>query len=186
MRLAMHAFRSFAATTILVLSATASGAELFRNSYITFELPHGWDCKAVETEWVCRPREVETARRTIVVLTAKVRGPNDRMDFYEDYLGTPRPPTVRGDGRERPLSTVIYMRREQMAGREWVRARHYQSLLPRFYSEYFATIDGQLAILLTFSAHEDHFEELFPLATPLVASIAPIPLAMPNDPRDPE
>jgi hypothetical protein len=144
------------------------------------ELPPGWSCTSEGTEWVCRPGDPHLARRALVVLTAKVPGPNDTVNYYWDYLRTPRPAEFRGDGTERPMSTVLDVRRETIAGRDWIRARHRDGLLPGWVSEYVATVNDDLAILLTFSAKDDSFEQTLSVVAPLIQSISPMRLPASN------
>lgn len=153
--------RSFLAGAILTGAAFAGLYEAtsrytpepwrrFYNSYVSFNLPPEWRCRAEGTEWVCRSDDSEVARRSIVVLTAKVIGPNDNFDFYRQYLETPKQPN-RVDGTPAPPSRVISLERRRIGDLEWLVGIHHGSLLPDYESQYYVAISKDVSVLLTFS-----------------------------------
>jgi hypothetical protein len=161
----------FVVSQLLLASVSQARAETFRNSYISFELPSGWTCALEETEWVCSDEAEGKQRSAIIILTAKERGDADRFDLYEDHLSISRPlmdTTGLPTGRS---STVEFVKRETIAGRMWVHGRQFESEVPNFYTDYFATVDDRVAILVTFSAHRQFFQRTFDRFYPSIASI---------------
>ncbi|NPU13075.1 hypothetical protein HL666_20095 [Bradyrhizobium sp. 83002] len=161
----------FIVCQLLLACVSDAHSETFRNSYISFELPSGWTCALEETEWVCSDETEVKQRTAIIILTAKERGDIDRFDLYEDHLSTSRPlmdsnglPTGRS-------STVEFVKRETIGDRIWVRSRQFESEVPNFFTEYFATVDGRIAILVTFSAHRQYFSRAFDRVYPSIATI---------------
>jgi hypothetical protein len=159
----------------LLMLAGGSGlvAETFQNSYISFELPPGWGCKIEQTEWVCSDRAESPQSSAIIILTAKDRGTIDRLDLYEDELSRPRP--LR-DTNGNPLgrsSRVFFVRPEIISTRTWIHGRQFESEVPNYYTDYFATVDDQIAILVTFSAHSSVFDRAFAQFYPSMATIQP-------------
>ena len=61
-------------TMILLLLSLAlpAQAELFRNAYVSFELPPNWACKLEKTEWVCTSKYAKNVKEAIIVLTILV------------------------------------------------------------------------------------------------------------------
>jgi hypothetical protein len=141
--------------TCLLSISSVSEAKLFRNAYVSFELPGRWDCHLEGTEWVCSSQLKDKSREAIIILTAKEVGPSDTLEAYEQHLKTPR---VIPGGRGRPShSQVKHMKRRQIAGHAWVDSMHMGSEIPSYYTRYLATIKDRLAILVTFSAHQRHY-----------------------------
>lgn len=161
----------FVVCQLLLACVSDAHSETFRNSYISFELPSGWSCALEETEWVCSDETEGKQRTAIIILTAKERGDIDRFDLYEDHLSTSRPlmdskglPTGRS-------STVEFVRRETIGGRLWIHGRQFESEVANFYTDYFATVDDRIAILVTFSAHRQFFQRAFDRFYPTMATI---------------
>src|SRR5882672_11971823 len=106
-----------AAIQILLALASAASADVFRNSYVSFELPPGWKCNLEGMEWVCEDEAEGKQKTAIIILTAKEQGSEDRLDLYEDHLSATAPlmdnkgmPTGRS-------STLEFIRRETIGDR---------------------------------------------------------------------
>ena len=84
----------FITLNLNVLSPQMVEAKVFRNSYLSFELPDKWDCYLENTAWVCRyaisknclgpnsstptcEEQRKKAREAIIILAAKEVGPKD-------------------------------------------------------------------------------------------------------------
>lgn len=167
-----NALRFFFPLTIfalLLVYPPTSEAKSFRNSYVSFELPSKWDCYLENTAWVCRyaiskscigPQASSKAcqdqrtktREAIIILTAKEVGPKDSFKVYYDHLKQPRPIVTR-KGR-RTKSKIIHVKPVTIEGQKWVDGMHLGSEIPHYYTRYLATIKGNIAVLVTFSAHK--------------------------------
>ena len=134
-------------------------AKVFRNDYVSFELPSGWDCKLEKTEWVCQGKQ-DALKEAIIILTAKEVGVIDSLDQYTTYLKTPR--QIVGDKGQSIRSQVQDVRNRKIANHNWVDGRHLSSELPNFYTRYLATTKSSIAILVTFSAHKTEFSKYSP------------------------
>jgi LPXTG-motif cell wall-anchored protein len=130
-------------------------AKLFRNAYLQFELPEQWNCILEGTEWVCSSSNKESARESIIILTAKEVGPQDSMATYETHLKTPR--QVKMSNGKTSVSQVKNIRTRKINEHLWVDALHLGSEIPGYYTRYVATLKDKLAILVTFSAHQKHY-----------------------------
>lgn len=139
---------------MLLLSAT-SHAELFRNSYVSFELPPNWDCKLDGTEWVCVSKYSKQSKEAIIILTAKEVGPTDSLDTYMAHLKTPR--SLPDKTGKMAMSQVINVQQRMIANHPWIDGMQKGSEIASYYTRYLATVKDRLAILVTFSAHTDHY-----------------------------
>lgn len=86
----------------------------------------------------------------------KYRGSDDTFEAYRAHLLRPRN-TRSADGTI-VQSEVRRVDTRRVAGYDWVSALHYQSEVPGYFTEYYATVTSHVAILVTFSAHRDHVE----------------------------
>jgi hypothetical protein len=160
---------------IFLICSAPLAAETFQSSYMSFELPPRWTCQLEQAEWVCEDGSEGPQKSAIIILTAKERGAIDRLDIYEDELSRPRP--LR-DTNGNPLgrsSRVIFVRSEAIGARTWIHGRQFESEVPNYYTEYFATVDDQIAILVTFSAHSSIFDRALQQFYPSMATIQPKP-----------
>ena len=144
-------------------------AKIFRNSYVSFELPPKWDCYLENTAWVCRYAIAKTCKgaksgskgckdqkqktkEAIIILTAKEVGPKDSFQIYHKHLKTPRPIVTRKGVRAK--SKIIHVKHVSIANHRWIDGMHLGSEIPHYYTRYLATIKGNIAVLVTFSAHK--------------------------------
>lgn len=136
------------------LEVTAE-AKIFRNAYISFELPDIWKCTLEHTEWVCRSEVEKDSKEAIIILTAKEVGPTDSFDAYSQHLNRPQSNGVKTAGIP---SKIIYPPKQvQINDHPWVDGLHLASEVPNYFTRYLATIKDKIAVLVTFSAHKDHY-----------------------------
>ena len=147
-------------TTILIsllfFSATPAVAERFQNSYISFELPANWDCKLDATEWVCISKYAKQAKEAIIILTGKEAGPNDNLAAYKNHIATPKSLPDKS-GKMIPSKVLAAPKERIIANHPWVDGMHLGSEINSYYTRYLATVKDRLAILVTFSAHKEHY-----------------------------
>jgi hypothetical protein len=162
----------------LTLLAIDGRAEIFRNSYMSFELPANWECDLEVTEWVCGDKNYGDKRSAIIIMTAKVVGPTDRLDLYEDHLSTPRPLVDRDGNSLGRSSRVEFVKQERINDVDWIHGRQFESEVPNYYTDYFVGIQEGIAILVTFSAHESVFDSAYAQFFPSMSTIRAV--ATPN------
>ena len=136
------------------LSIPAS-AKLFRNAYVSFELPPNWKCSLEGTEWICVSKFSKRAKEAIVILTAKEVGPIDNFSAYQTHLKTPR--TLPDKNGKPTKSKVLHVRTKRINDFQWVDGMHLGSEISTYYTRYLATVKDRIAILVTFSAHKLHY-----------------------------
>ncbi|WP_157267979.1 hypothetical protein [Azohydromonas aeria] len=136
-----------------VLCATVTAAERFENIYLSFNLPDGWKCKQEETEFVCTPPS-PTGKNypAMMIMAAKLAGPDDTLAAYKLHLGQIPPATGRGTIVKSPIQTDIQ-------GVLWIDATLLGSEVENYYTRYMATVKGDVAVLFTFSVHKSRYED---------------------------
>lgn len=140
-------YRLFVSLSFILLSFSAH-AKVFRNAYISFEMPETWKCNLEQTEWVCRSEQTKESKEAIIILTAKEVGPTDTFALYESHMNTP--PTAE--------SKIVYKTKSvQINDQPWVDSLQLGSEVPNYFTRYLATIKDKIAILVTFSAHKQYY-----------------------------
>jgi hypothetical protein len=150
----MHKFRVLL-ITLMTLCCMSAHAKRFRNAYVSFELPPNWNCKLEGSEWVCENDFSGKTKEAIIILTAKEVGPTDTLAAYLAHLQTPR--MIAGAKGQLIKSQVIHVKERMIANQMWVDGMHLGSEVGPYFTRYLATIKERIAILVTFSAHKEHF-----------------------------
>ncbi len=130
--------------------------ESFRSEAFEFVLPSRWACQLEETEWVCNPK-TPPPHDAIIILVQKLRGPQDSLEAFETHLRTPKEST--GSEGEAVRSEVRHLRRTRIRGQDWVDALHLGSELPGFLTRYLTTTTSGRAVLITFSARVEAYDD---------------------------
>lgn len=149
----------------LILSALlipfSAQAKVFKNSYVTFEVPDNWNCMQEGVAWTCTPATPIEARESVIVLAAKVAGPEDNLVNFQTYLGQPKKLATKV-GTPMP-SQVMYAQERTLAGTKWIQAQHLGSEIQQFYTLYLATVKDSLAILISLSAEKSKYPKYNPV-----------------------
>lgn len=165
--LALAVLVSVALTLVFPLAAQGT---IFRNAYVSFEMPDNWKCNLEQTEWVCRSDDAQQAKEAIIILTAKETGPMDSFDAYLNHLNTPQQVTYRNIGTT--TSRIIYPpKRVTVNDQMWIDGLHLGSEVPSYFTRYLATIKNKIAVLVTFSAHRNKYTEYSPAFFKAVQSL---------------
>ncbi len=154
---------------ITLLPYEQSQAKVFRNSYVSFELPNRWDCYLENTAWICRyaiskvclgagankkecAEQRKKTKEAIIILAAKEVGPKDSFKEYYNHLKAPRPIITKGG--KRTSSKIIHVKPISIEKHRWIDGMHLGSEIPHYYTRYLATLKGNISVLVTFSAHK--------------------------------
>lgn len=148
-------FKFLKLLVFLIAAPLTLEAKIFKNAYISFQLPDRWECVLEDTEWVCRSRALDQAREAIIILTAKEVGPSDTLNDYLEFLKRPR--TITLPSQQKSLSRVYKVNEANINGQKWVDGLHLGSEIPNYFTRYLATIKDRIAILVTFSSHTQHY-----------------------------
>jgi hypothetical protein len=146
----------FATFAAFGTSGSALAAK-FANQFVEFELPPKWQCSLEGAEWVCQNTDPAKKKEAIIVLAAKLRGDQDTIEKYLDYLKSPKQWTSL-DGK--PVrSEPKYAKSQDLNGQLWVDALHLESEIPGFYTRYLATVKEDIGVLVTYSMHKDKHQQ---------------------------
>lgn len=132
-------------------------AKTFQNSYISFDVPDNWTCRQEGVAWTCTPTSPLNSKEAVIVLAAKVAGPEDNLNNFKSFLAQPKR-IVTKVGTPMP-SKMMYAQERTLAGTKWIQAQHLGSEIQDFYTLYLATVKDQLAILVSFSAEYQHYQD---------------------------
>ncbi|MBL7670192.1 MAG: hypothetical protein JNM39_06875 [Bdellovibrionaceae bacterium] len=142
-------------TLVAILVSFNSNAKVFRNAYISFEMPDTWKCVLEQTEWVCRsdPEKFQKeAKEAIIILTAKEVGPTDSLLQYEQHLNAPISTVGRNGATS--ISKIQYKAKQvKINDQVWIDGLHLGSEVNSYFTRYMATVKDKIAVLVTFSAH---------------------------------
>lgn len=138
------------------LVASTGFARNFKNAYISFEMLDTWKCNLEQTEWVCRAEDPQEAKEAVIILTAKEKGPTDTFPLYESHMSNPVITQNKAGGTM--TSNIVYKAAQlKVNDQPWLDALHGNSEVQNYLTRYLATIKDQIAILVTFSAHNKYY-----------------------------
>lgn len=145
----------FLTSLVFILLSFSAQAKVFRNAYISFEMPETWKCNLEQTEWVCRSEQSKESKEAIIILTAKEVGPTDTFPLYENHLNEPINSNLKGTSQ---ISKVVYKSKTVLINdQNWLDSLHMGSEVANYFTRYLATIKDRIAILVTFSAHKQFY-----------------------------
>jgi hypothetical protein len=141
---------------LFILVGSLAQARTFKNAYISFEMLDTWKCNLEQTEWVCRSQDPQESKEAVIILTAKEKGPTDTFPIYIDHLSKPMTLNLRTGGT---AQSIVNMppREEIINDQKWLDSLHTGSEVQNYFTRYLATIKDQIAILITFSAHNKYY-----------------------------
>lgn len=146
---------------LLLIGSVDAQSRTFKNAYISFEMQDNWKCNLEQTEWVCRAEDAQEAKEAVIILTAKEKGPTDSYPIYENHMNNPIN-TVTKTGT--PLTSLVKYKAQsqKINDQSWLDGLHQDSEVQNYFTRYLATIKDQIAILVTFSAHNSHYAKHSP------------------------
>lgn len=150
----MIGFRSSFIFALMLCGLISFNAEsrTFKNAYISFEMQDNWKCSLEQTEWVCRSEDPQEAKEAVIILTAKEKGPTDTFPAYEGHMNNPIN-TVTRNGIAMQSTVKYKAQTKRINDQAWLDGLHQDSEVQNYFSRYMATIKDQIAILVTFNAH---------------------------------
>ncbi len=138
--------------------------------YLSFDLPESqWECTKSEVRFVCQPTSNSDKTQAIIILNAKVAGPEDNMKLYLKHLRQPKMLSLKN--KAPTPSKVIYADVKMIGPQQWVESLHDSSEVPHFYTLYMATRSGDLSILLQLSASKQQQKKFSSTFKKLIQSL---------------
>jgi len=136
----------------------SSQAKVFRNAYLSIEVPDSWSCGLEQTEWVCRAGDLSSAKEAIIIITAKEVGATDTFSAYEEYLN--RPIHTQNRAGIVLVSKIIYMAKKSLINdQNWLDGLHFGSEVANYYTRYLISQKDKISILVTMSAHKQFYSK---------------------------
>ncbi len=139
------------------LVAAPAWADRFSNRFIEFELPPQWTCVLEQAEWVCQGTDEAKKREAIVILAAKLKGDNDSIEQFLNYLKQPKSYTSAAG--KSIQSEPKYAQEKDLNGHVWVDSLHNDSEIPGFVTRYLATTKEDIAVLVTYSIVKNKYQD---------------------------
>lgn len=155
--------------TFFMLFTLSAQAKMFSNQYIQFELPSGWQCSIEGSEWVCQSENADRRKEAIIILAAKIRGPQDSLAEYQAYLKEGK--TYQLPGGKMQRSEPKYTNLKDVNNHQWADALHLASEVPGFYTRYLATVKEDLGVAVTFSVTKDLYNAYQGIFDKVVATL---------------
>ena len=154
-------FFKFLFALFCVLTPLTSQSKLFdKSSYLNFEIPDTWDCKAFEQNWVCHDKYQNKKMEALITVTAKIAGDFDKTENYLNYLKQEK--TWVTQTGEEVVSQIVGNEAKYIHPNRfpWVEATHLNSEIESYISRYAGTVccedsSSQLGMLVVLSAHQD-------------------------------
>jgi hypothetical protein len=144
-----------------LLPAQNTEAKIFKNAYINFEMQDNWDCRLEQTEWVCRSIDTAEGKEAVIVLAAKEKGPADELSIYQNHMDNPVQ-SVSKSGTTLNSIVKIKSRSIKINDHTWLDSLHSDSEIQNYFTRYIATVKDNIAILVSFSAHNKFYAKHSP------------------------
>ena len=144
----------------LLLGSLGAQAKTFSNSYVSFDLPEGWNCLLQATEWVCRHGEDKTAKEAIIIFTAKEAGSTDSLEQYARHLRTPQ---THGAKSSTPSKVIKEPAQVMIMNYPWIEGLHQDAEIKNYITRYLATVSEGVAVGFSFTAHKEVYDHYHPL-----------------------
>ncbi len=152
-----------------IFVTSSAYAKRFANKYAEFELPSGWECELEGSEWVCQSTNADRKKEAIIILAAKIRGEQDDLDKYQQYLKQTKIYVLPGGKKQ--VSESKYVKMKTINAQRWVDALHLASEVPGFYTRYLATVKEDLGVAVTFSVSKEHYAAYQTIFDKIIASL---------------
>jgi len=161
----LAAFLGFALSTSATFAAVPSPGVA---TGLPFLAPAGWNCAQEKTAWVCKSTRPELTQDALMVITTKTPDASDSLDTYLNMLKAPR---HQNTADPELFSKPEFAQEVKIGAVSWINARHFESEIPGFTTEYFATVNHGRAYLVTLSARKGAFARAQPDLRRVVESI---------------
>ncbi len=123
---------------------------------VDLHLTDGWRCGFEKDATVCRPTDTQSELFKVILWTAKAAGPTDTLQNYREHMKQSRKVRLR---LKHISSTPISDKIVSINGVDWVDAVQANSEIAGYTTRYLSTVKDSLAVVVTFSARKEIFEE---------------------------
>jgi hypothetical protein len=131
-------------------------------------LPTGWACQNEEQNLVCLDKTEKSQKNSAIVFSFKIRSAEDSLAVFRDQLARPRT-LYQGDMASPSLPKGVKDR--TINSNLWVEGIHIGSEIPEYYTHYLATVSGEYAVLISFSALQSQYQQAMAVLEPVINSL---------------
>ncbi|KAK43905.1 hypothetical protein BG60_09330 [Caballeronia zhejiangensis] len=150
---------------LFALLVNLTEAKPFANTYISFDIPDDWQCNLEVTEFVCRPPADSNGKYSMIaILTAKEVGETDSPQLYIQHLQDDVGSTAGVETVRAPTSTLL-------GQAIWLDATYLNSEVKNYQTRYLARTEGNLGVLVTFSAHRSVVDQAQSISDGIAKSV---------------
>ncbi|MEK6555919.1 MAG: hypothetical protein AABZ31_11795, partial [Bdellovibrionota bacterium] len=135
--------------SLLLFLLPVAFAKTLSTPYLVFNVPDTYVCQAKAANYQCQDSIGPRMKDSILVATFKKNGPQDSIEQYVALLS--KPFTRVNQSGPPALSQVISVKKVMIKNFEWVHAKHYESDLSNYYTYYWSTVRGPVAMVVKYS-----------------------------------
>ena len=154
---------------LMLLSGVVWGKQ---TTYLSFEEPPGWNCDLAQGVYICQATKEPERSESLILVFGAPSSEWDTFENYENYLKKPK--TILDDAGKPASSKVVYVRKRNINGFDWIDSLQENSELSGFWTRYVATVQKPLAILVTYVVSNQKYQDLTPSFERMVASLKPV------------
>ena len=143
-------FTSFLFLTFLW--AYSAQAVIQCTSYVCFDRPKTWTCRAEGVHLICHNKIKKLAKEAVIIAVAKETGRQDSVSQYISYLKNKKEfKTKKG----KAINSKVFHSKQRTLNRHlWADGFHLDSEIPNYYTRYLGSTKQGLAVLVTYTAHK--------------------------------
>jgi len=143
-----------------------------QTTYLSFDEPPGWGCELAQGVYICQANKEPERSESLILVFGAPSSEWDSFENYENYLKKSK--TILDDSGKPMSSKVVYVRKRNINGFDWVDSLQENSELAGFWTRYVATVQKPLAILVTYVVSNQKYQDLTPSFERMVASLKPV------------
>jgi hypothetical protein len=129
-------------TAILMMLPFSSYATSFKS--LSFDFKKDMKCSQTEDSMYC----INEKKNIILNLTIKERASSDSLMTYKKHLSKNIAKTINYRSKLKSVEKIY------LSDRAWIISNHYESEYPSFFTQYYASVKGKNAYLLSISYKE--------------------------------
>lgn len=168
----MYRHFAFALLAVVTLASQALAAlPPAHERALPFTAPAGWNCTENRQDWVCTQPSAEGKLEALLVFSAQSTQGAQSADSLEALLTELQAPRHQNTANPELFSKPEFAKKVSLNGKTWIHARHFESEIPGFTTEYFATLAQGRAVRVTLSARKESFAKIQPELQRLVEKL---------------
>ena len=144
--------------SIYNVKIVSKGRKTFATDYVSFEIPRDWACLLEGSNYICKSEKPDLKKYAVIIVSAKFRGEIDSLNAYKAHL-------------EKQINPVGPIIEGPVNGHNWVQSLHRASEVRSYLTHYWATVNEDLGMVVSFSVIEDLHQEFIPIISSFASSL---------------